>query len=75
MFRIGSVNCEKWKAICEKEGIISHPSYKVFPPTLIPASFIDMDGKEVDTDKLKKSAYKHIGNRVIEINSTNFDTF
>jgi len=28
-----------------------------------------MEGKEVDTDKLKKTAYKYIGNRVIDLTS------
>jgi hypothetical protein len=35
----------------------------------IPPSIIEMEGKEVDTDKLKKAAYKYIGNRVIDISS------
>lgn len=34
-----------------------------------------MEGKEVDTDKLKKTAYKYIGNRVIDLTSQNLDTF
>jgi len=29
----------------------------------------------VDTDKLKKMAYKFIGNRVIDITENNFETF
>lgn len=75
MFRIGSVECTEWKQICDKEGITTYPSYKVYPPIPIPPSFIEMQEKEVDTDKLKKAAYKYIGNRVIEITSQNVDTF
>ena len=75
MFRIGSVECTEWKQICDKEGITTYPSYKVYPPMPIPPSQIDMEGKEVDTDKLKKAAYKYIGNRVIDISSQNIDTF
>lgn len=40
----------------------------------IPSSQIEMDS-EVDTDKLKKAAYKYIGNRVIDISSQNIDMF
>jgi len=29
----------------------------------------------IDTDKLKKEAYRYIGNRVIDISSQNIDTF
>lgn len=69
MFRIGSVECTEWKTICDKEGITTYPSYKVYPPLPIPPSIIEMEGKEVDTDRLKKTAYKYIGNRVIDISS------
>jgi hypothetical protein len=75
MFRIGSVECTEWKQICDKEGITAYPSYKVYPPMPIPSSQIEMEGKEVETDKLKKAAYKYIGNRVIDISSQNIDTF
>ena len=75
MFRIGSVECGEWKALCDKEGITSLPSYKVYPPLPIPPSMIDMEGKELDTDKLKKTGYRYIGNRVFDITVQNLDTF
>jgi len=75
MFRIGSVECTEWKKICDNEGVTTYPSYKIYPPIPIPTSFIEMEGKEVDTDKLKKTAFKYIGNRVIDITSTNIETF
>jgi len=52
------------------------PAYKVYPPTPIPAFAFENDkSKAIDTDALKKSAYKFIGNRVIDINSNNIDAF
>lgn len=76
MFRIGSMDCVEFAKICEKEGITEFPTYKVYPPVPIPAFAFENDkSKEVDTDALKKAAYKFIGNRVIDINSNNIDTF
>lgn len=76
MFRIGSVNCLDFKKICDNEGIAEFPSYKVYPPVPVPAfAFQNDKSAVVDTDALKKSAYKFIGNRVIDINSNNIDTF
>jgi hypothetical protein len=76
MFRIGSVNCSDFKKICDNEGITEFPSYKVYPPVPVPAfAFQNDKAAVVDTDALKKSAYKFIGNRVIDINANNIDTF
>jgi len=76
MFRIGSVDCIEYAKICEKEGVSELPAYKVYPPTPIPAFAFENDkSKAIDTDALKKSAYKFIGNRVIDINSNNIDAF
>jgi hypothetical protein len=42
----------------------------------IPAFVSEQDNsKVVDTDALKKSAYKFVGNRVIDITANNIDTF
>jgi hypothetical protein len=76
MFRIGSVDCNEFSKICEKEGVTEFPTYRVYPPTPVPAFNAEQDrSQEVNTDALKKQAYKFIGNRVIEINSNNIDTF
>lgn len=75
MFRIGSVECNEWSNICSKEGITQYPSYKVYPPHPIPAMDYTEPENAVDTDRLKKMAYKFIGSRVIEITSSNIDTF
>jgi hypothetical protein len=76
MFRIGAVECNEFKSICENEGITSFPAYKVYPPVPAPAFLYDGPSTEtLDTDKLKKSVYRYVGNRVIEITSANHDTF
>lgn len=76
MFRIGSVDCKEFKQICDKEGITAYPTYKIYPPIPVPAFVSEQDiNAVVDTDALKKSAYKFIGNRVIEISVNNIDTF
>ena len=70
MFRIGSVNCEDFAKICEKEGITSFPGYKVYPPIPAPpVEYYQAEGKEIDIDALKKTAYRYIGNRVIDISA------
>lgn len=75
MFRIGSVECNEWSSICSAQGITEYPSYIVYPPTPIPAVNYIEPATELDTDKLKKMAYKYVGNRVIEITSSNIDNF
>ena len=74
MLRIGSVECNEWTQICSKEGITKYPTYRVFPPNPIPA--VDLETADtLDTDKLKKLAFKYIGNRVIDITVANHDVF
>jgi hypothetical protein len=76
MFRIGSVNCEDFAKICEKEGVTSFPGYKVYPPLPAPpVTYYQDEGKEIDIDTLKKTAYRYIGNRVIEISAQNYESF
>jgi len=48
--------------------------YRVYPPSPIPTQDYKPEG-EIDTDKLKKTAYKYIGNNTVEITQNNFDTF
>jgi hypothetical protein len=74
MFRIGTINCKDFKSICDKEEMTEFPSYKVYPPIPVPA-FEVKQGAELDTDTLKKSAYRFIGNRSIDLNSNNIKTF
>lgn len=75
MFRIGSVNCEDFPEICKKEGIDAFPTYKVYPPMPIPIQEYKEPTLEVDTDKLKKMAYKWVGDRIVDITSLNHETF
>ena len=75
MLRIGAVNCEEWATICEKEGVTEYPTYRVYPPFPVPPQDYASGADELDTDKLKKMSFKHIGNRVIEITSQNFSVF
>ena len=76
MFRIGAVECNEFKSICDKEGITQFPSYKIYPPTPVPAFLYDGPiDQQLDTDKLKKNVYRYVGNRVIEITSANHETF
>ena len=75
MFRIGSVECNEFNKICEEQGITDFPTYRVYPPFPVPHADLQSGDSELDTDKLKKMAFKHIGNRVIDVSSTNHDVF
>ena len=75
MLRVGSVDCVEFAAICDKQGVTEFPSYKVYPPHPVPVQNYSDVENTVDTDKLKKMAYKFIGNRVIDITENNFETF
>ena len=75
MLRIGAVDCDEFGNICTKEGVTEYPTYRVYPPFPVPHSdYVSVDA-ELDTDKLKKMSFKHIGNRVLEITNTNHDVF
>lgn len=70
MFRIGSVECGEFKQMCDKEDVKVYPTYKVYPPHPVPTVTIENDpAQTIDTDKLKKEAYRYVGNRVIDITS------
>ena len=75
MFRIGSVECNEFNKICENEGITEYPTYRVYPPFPVPHSDLMSGESGLDTDRLKKMAFRHIGDRVIEVTSTNHDVF
>ena len=57
IFRIGSVDCGDFEAICKKEGIETFPTFKVYPPFPIPTFDVEV-GEKLDTAKLKKAAGK-----------------
>lgn len=75
MFRIGSVECNEFSSICSKEGITEYPTYRVYPPFPAPTQDLVAGENDLDTDKLKKMAYRFIGDRTIEVTSTNHDVF
>ena len=75
MFRIGAVECNEFADICAKEGITEFPTYRVYPPFPVPHSDLQSGDDGLDTDKLKKMAFRHIGNRVIDVTSANHDVF
>lgn len=74
MLRVGAVNCEDFPVICNKENVESFPTYRVYPPVPVPTIDVDVAGG-LDVDKLKKSCYRHIGSRVIELTENNYETF
>jgi len=36
MLRIGAIDCDEFSKICEKEGVKSFPTYRVYPPFPVP---------------------------------------
>lgn len=74
IFRIGSVDCGDFEALCKKESIDAFPTFKVYPPFPIPTFDVDV-GDKFDTAKLKKAAGKFYQDKSIEITSNNHKTF
>ncbi|TNV78640.1 hypothetical protein FGO68_gene5489 [Halteria grandinella] len=73
MFRITAIDCEQFGSVCTKEGVTKYPTFRVYPA--FPAPTQDYEESTVDFEKLKKLAAKFVGNRVVEVNQNNFDTF
>ena len=68
MLRVGAVDCEESKDLCKKNDVSGElPMYRIYPESPIP--HVEIRAQELDTDVLKKKAYKFIGNRVIDITS------
>lgn len=42
MLRVGAVDCNQEAALCEKEGIMKYPTFRLFPPQPMPA--MDYEG-------------------------------
>lgn len=42
IFRTGSVDCDEWKSICDKEGVKEFPTIKMYPPFPVPVSDLDI---------------------------------
>ena len=75
MLRIGAVDCDEYMSICTKENVTEFPTYRVYPPFPVPHSDHMTGEAELDTDKIKKMAFRHIGDRVVAITATNHDVF
>jgi hypothetical protein len=73
MIRVGALDCGSFAKICDAEGVTTYPTYKVYPPFPVPVQ--TYEGDALDIAKLKKMATKHIGNRAIDINQSNHETF
>lgn len=73
LFRIGALDCASFESICKKEKIDKFPTLRVYPS--FPAPFQDYEEPSLDTDKLKKLASRFVSSRVVEITSSNIDTF
>lgn len=67
-----AVNCGSYPDICGKENVIDLPVVRVYPPMPIPA--FDIEG-EIQTKRIARACARYIENNVIQIASTNIDTF
>jgi thioredoxin-like negative regulator of GroEL len=74
MFRITALDCEQFSSVCTKEGVTKFPTFRVYPAFPAPAQDYEEEGA-VDFEKVKKLAAKFVGNRVVDVNQNNFDTF
>ena len=74
IFRIGSVDCKDFEAICKKEGVTETPTVRLYPPFPAPTSDLAI-GDKFDVSKLKKMAGKFYTDRSIEITQNNHSTF
>lgn len=71
MLRIGAVDCEESPTICSKESVSEFPTYRIYPPFPVPPQDFMSGEVELDTDKIKKMAFRHIGDRVVAITAQN----
>jgi len=74
IFRSGAVDCDDFKAICDKEGVTEFPTMKMYPPFPVPASNLDI-AEGFQASKLKKKMAKYISDKSIVITSNNIKTF
>jgi hypothetical protein len=74
IFRIGSVECEAFEAICKKEGVTEFPTIKLYPPFPRPVQDFEI-GDKFEQSKLKQIAGKFYTDRSIEITQNNHLTF
>jgi hypothetical protein len=75
IFRIGSIDCDEWEAICAKEKATEFPTMKVYPPFPMPVVDIDLSKTDDLGKTLRNKAGKFISDKSIEITSNNHKTF
>lgn len=74
IFRIGSVDCEDFKAICDKEKVSNLPTVRVYPPFPAPTTDLDLSSS-FDGKKLRAAAGRFIDDKAIEISGNNHKLF
>ena len=67
IFRIGSVNCVDHAGICEKEGVKTHPTLRVYPEFPNPHFDFDMSSDDFNIKKLKTQAGRYYEDKSIVI--------
>ena len=72
MFKITAINCQEYKALCEKEDVREYPTFKVYPP--LPAPIMVYEGK-VEAPAMVSYLGKFISNKSEELNNNNIDIF
>lgn len=74
IFRIGSVDCDDFTAICDKEGLKSFPAIRIYPTFPVPTQDVEI-GDKFELSKLKKAGSRFYSDHSIEITSNNHKTF
>jgi len=72
VFKIGSVDCDEFDKLCEKQGVTEFPTIKIYPPNPIPVFNFEGD---LETSKIQKAAAKYLHSNIIEITNANLKTF
>ena len=74
IFRIGSIDCDEFKPLCDKESITTLPTIRLYPTFPMPTTDIPI-GETFDPTKLKKAASRLYSDKSIEISNNNHKTF
>ena len=74
IFRIGSVDCEEFTSICEREKVSSTPALKLYPPFPAPVQDFDLTST-FDAKSIRKFGGRHYSDKSIEITANNHKTF
>ncbi len=68
---MGSVDCEEYGALCQKQNVKDFPSFVIYPPMPMPPIFVT----ELNTTLLQKQATRELHSNVIEVHKDNHRTF